>query len=242
MFSTPAAFSRAALTGACALILMACGGANSESSAAADANGAAANSVEKTGEGALRDMALGSKDAKVTVIEFASVTCPHCAVFHEDIFPAIKENYIDTGKVRFIFREFPTAPANLSVAGSMLARCAADKGGDDAYFLVLGTLFKTQGNPYQENKGWIYGDAPREELLKIAAQAGMSADEFDACMKRQELLDFLNANIKEGTEKYGVNSTPSFVVNGQTRHFSTVEDFSKALDEVLAKADAPAAE
>lgn len=234
---------RMALTGALAVVLTACGGANSDTPApaAGDASGAA-NPYEKTGEGALADMALGDKNAKVTVIEFASVTCPHCATFHEDIFPAIKKDYIDTGKIRFIFREFPTAPANLSVAGSMLARCAAEEKGDNAYFLVLDTLFKNQGNPYQDNKGWIYADAPREELLKIAAQTGMTAEDFDACMKRQEVLDFLNANIKEGNEKYGVNSTPTFVVNGQTRHFNTAEEFSKALDEALAKAEAPAGE
>ncbi len=236
----PAHFRRAALTGAFALLAAACGGANSEEGQAGEESAAEApvNSFEKTGEGALSDMALGDKDAAVVVIEYASVTCPHCATFHEDIFPEIKEDYIDTGKIRYIFREFPTAPANLSVAGSMLARCAAEERGDDAYFLVLDALFKNQGNPYQENKGWIYGDNPRQELLKIASQAGMSAEDFDACMKRQELLDFLNANIKEGSEKYGVNSTPSFVLNGQTRHFSTAEDFSEALDEALAKTDA----
>jgi protein-disulfide isomerase len=239
----PVRFRRTLLTGAVVLVAAACGGANSDAGpAAAEGSAAPANSVEKVGEGALSDMALGDKDAKVTVIEYASVTCPHCATFHEDIFPEIKEDYIDTGKVRFIFREFPTSPANLSIAGSMLARCAADKRGDNAYFLVLDTLFKNQGNPYQENKGWIYGDAPREELLKIAAQAGMSAEDFDACMQRQELLDFLNANIKEGSEKYGISSTPSFVVNGQTRHFNTAEEMSKALDEALAKAEAPAGE
>ncbi|PQA87755.1 DsbA family protein [Hyphococcus luteus] len=239
MSFTPAPFRRAALTGALALLAAACGGADSEAGQAGEKTvaEAPANSVEKVGEGALSDMALGAKDAAVVVIEYASVTCPHCAQFHEDIFPQIKEDYIDTGKVRFIFREFPTAPANLSVAGSMLARCAADEKGDDAYFLVLDALFKNQGNPYQENKGWIYGDNPRDELLKIASQAGMSAEDFDACMKRQELLDFLNANIKEGSEKYGVNSTPSFVINGQTRHFSTEEDFAKALDEALEKAE-----
>ena len=227
------------LTGAAVLLASACGGANSDAgeTTSAPSGAAPAASVEKEGEGALSDMALGAEDAPIVVIEYASVTCPHCATFHEDVFPEIKENYIETGKVRFIFREFPTAPANLSIAGSMLARCAADKQGDDAYFLVLDTLFKNQGNPYQENKGWIYGDNPREELLKIAAQAGMSADDFDACMKRQELLDFLNANINEGSEKYGVSSTPSFVVNGQTRHFTNATDFSKALDEALEKTD-----
>lgn len=242
MSPIPTRFRRLALTGALAIVLTACGGANSDTPAPAADKAAAGNPYEKTGEGALADMALGNENAKVTVIEFASVTCPHCASFHEDVFPQIKKDYIDAGKIRFIFREFPTAPANLSVAGSMLARCAAEKKGDSAYFLVLDTLFKNQGNPYQDNKGWIYGETPREELLKIAAQTGMSADDFDACMKRQELLDFLNANIKEGNEKYGVNSTPTFVINGQTRHFNTAEEFSKALDEALAKAEAAAGE
>lgn len=220
--------------GALALLLAACGGANS-SDAGETGAGAAEASIEKPGEGALADMAMGDPDAPVTVVEYASVTCPHCATFHSTIFPEIKENYIETGKVRFIFREFPTAPANLSVAGSMLARCAAEKRGMDAYFVILGALFENQGNPYSENKGWIYGDNPRDELLKIASQAGMSADDFEACVSRKELLDLINENITEGSEKYGINSTPSFVVDGQVRHISTAEDFSKALDQALEK-------
>ena len=221
----------AGVAGAAAMLLASCGGANSESSAAP----AGEVAVEKGGEGALSDMAVGSPDAPITVVEYASVTCPHCATFHQEVYPSIKEQYIETGKVRFIFREFPTAPANLSVAGSMLARCAADKGGNDAYFVVLNALFATQ-------RTWIYGESPRDELLKIAAQAGMGAEEFDACVKRQELLDYLNENIKEGSDKYGIASTPSFVLNGQVRHFSTFEDFSKALDEALEKADTSSGE
>lgn len=221
----------AGVAGAAAMLLASCGGASSESSAAPAGEAA----VEKSGEGALSDMAVGSPDAPITVVEYASVTCPHCATFHQEVYPSIKEQYIETGKVRFIFREFPTAPANLSVAGSMLARCAADKGGNDAYFVVLNALFATQ-------RTWIYGESPRDELLKIAAQAGMGAEEFDACVKRQELLDYLNENIKEGSDKYSIASTPSFVLNGQVRHFSTFEDFSKALDEALEKADASSGE
>ena len=210
-----------------ALTLAACGGASSETGSEAKT----VDAGEKTGDGALSDMAIGSPDAPITVIEFASVTCPHCATYHESVFPAIKEKYIDTGKVRFIFREFPTPPANLSIAGAMIARCSADKGGSTAYFTILSSLFNTQ-------RTWIYGDSPREELLKIAAQTGMSETEFDECVKRQELLDFLNENIKEASDKFEITSTPSFVVNGQTRHFSTVEDTSKAFDELLAKLEA----
>lgn len=223
---------RPALVGALSFAIAACGGANSsdsnETTAESETSNSSSSAEVKAGTGALSDMAIGSAEAPVTVIEYASVTCPHCATFHANVFPEIKEKYVDTGKVRFIFREFPTAPANLSIAGSMLARCASDKGGTDAYFLVLDALFKTQ-------RTWIGSSAPRAELLKIASQANMSEEEFDACVKRQELLDFLNENINEGSEKYNISSTPSFVVNGETRHFATVDDFSKALDAALEK-------
>ncbi|MHA7872707.1 MAG: thioredoxin domain-containing protein [Hyphococcus sp.] len=156
------------------------------------------------------------------------MTCPHCATFHETVYPEIKEKYVDTGKVRFVFREFPTAPAELSVVGSMLARCAADKSGDDAYFLVLGSLFRNQ-------RTWIYADSPRDELLKIASQAGMSEADFDACVKRKELLDLINKNINAARDNYNIQATPSFVIDGQLRSISTVEAFSEALDEALAE-------
>ena len=221
------AFNRpAVLASVMAFALAACGGASSDEPAASGGNG---DPVENAGVGALADMAIGNADATVTVIEYASVTCPHCATFHETIFPAIKENYIDSGKVRFIFREFPTAPAELSVVGSMLARCAADKGGEDAYFLVIDSLFKTQ-------RTWIYGDSPRAELVQVAAQAGMDEAAFDTCVRRQELVDLINKNVNEGNDRYNVNSTPSFIINGDLRHFSNIEDFSAALDEALEKA------
>jgi protein-disulfide isomerase len=214
--------------GAAALALAACGGASSDETTDS-AGSAGAEAIDGGATGAFAEMTRGKADATVTVIEYASVTCPHCATFHEQVYPTIKENYIDTGKVRFVFREFPTSPANLSIAGSMLARCAADDGGMDAYFLVLDTLFKTQ-------KTWIYGENPREELIKIAAQAGMGEDDLDACINREELLDFLNENVKTGRDKYDIRSTPSFVINGTVRHFSSTEEMSAALDEAIEKA------
>jgi len=214
--------------------LAACGGGSSETGGeAADASSGGAADIADSG--AFSEMALGSEDATVTVIEYASVTCPHCATFHATVFPEIKENYIDTGKVRFIFREFPTPPANLSFAGSMMARCAADKGGPDAYFLIIKALFANQ-------REWVLGDSPRDELLKIGAQAGMGEEDFNACVNNQELLDFLNKRISEGSEKYDINSTPSFVIDGQRRQFATFDDVSKALDEAIAKAEAEAGE
>lgn len=219
---------RAALL-AIPFLLAACGGAGSES-------GETANSLpSKIAAKADKlltasDMVIGSADAPVTVIEYASVTCPHCAAFHETIFPGIKEKYVDTGKVKFAFREFPTPPQGLSYVGSVLARCAAEKGGPDAYFLIIATLFKTQ-------KTWIYGEDPRLELVKVAAQAGMDEAAFDACMQRQDLVDLINANVSEGADKYEIESTPSFVVDGaKLTPIRSQEDFEEKLDAALAKA------
>lgn len=228
MVAATTALRSAFIAGAAALGLAACGGASSED--AEPSPTAPTEASEANGEGALAEMSLGNPDATVTVIEYASLTCPHCATFHETIYPAIKENYIDTGKIQYIFREFPTAPAELSVVGSMLARCAADRGGSNAYFVVLDALFKTQ-------RTWVFGDNPRGELVKVANQAGMDEAAFDACVRRSELLDLINKNVTEGRDKYNINSTPSFVINGSLRHFSNVEDFSEALDEALEKAE-----
>lgn len=177
---------------------------------------------------AATDITIGSADAKVTVIEYASVTCPHCATFHEQAFPAIKADLIDTGKVRFIFREFPTPPAEFSYIGSMLARCAADKGGTDAYYAVLSALFRTQ-------RTWISANG-KAELLKIAAQANMNEADFNACIQRKDLLDLINANVEKGTNTHQVNATPSFIINGKAAEFRTFDEFRKQLDEAVEKA------
>ena len=213
--------------GALALTLAACGGASSDEPKSSGENAETATSSNATG--ALADMSLGNSDSAVTVIEYASVTCPHCATFNETVWPEIKEKYVDTGKINFVFREFPTAPGNLSVAGSMLARCAADKGGSEAFFLIVDSLLKTQ-------RTWIYSDSPRDELIKVATQAGMDEAAFDDCVRRKELLDLINENVNVARDKYNVNSTPSFVVNGTLRHFSNAEDMAAALDEALEKA------
>lgn len=224
--------SFSAVLGAAVLVLAACDGGASNASAGADAPDAAgkpAKASTAADEARANDMVLGSADAPVTIIEYASVTCPACASFHETVFPAIKERYVDTGKVKFVFREFPTPPAEFSLIGSVLARCAAERGGSDAYFLVLGSLFKTQ-------RDWIYGEDPKAELLKIAAQTGMDETAFDACLRRQELVDLVNANVKEGSDKFGVNSTPSFVIDGKREPVRSVEDFEKLIEAALAKA------
>jgi protein-disulfide isomerase len=228
-------FARAALF-AVPFLIAACGGANSQGSS----QGQDAAETPTVGEtpattadasGGKAEMFWGSADAPVTVIEYASVTCPHCATFHETILPEIKEKYIDTGKVKLVFRDFPTPPQGLSYVGSVLARCAAEKGGKDAYFLVLGSLFKTQ-------KTWVYGEDPKAELQKIAAQAGMDQAEFDACMQRQDLVDVVSANVRVGNEEHGVDSTPTFILNGEKLpNMRSAEEFGAELDKALASAE-----
>lgn len=215
---------RAALA-AFSFLLVACGG-GSEATPAADKTATPAASGDKLVSES--DMVVGAEDAPLTVIEYASVTCGHCAAFHETIYPGIKEKYIDTGKVKLVFREFPTPPQGLSYVGSVLARCAAEKGGPDAYFLVLGTLFKTQ-------KTWIYGEDPKLELVKIAGQAGMDETAFEACMQRQDIVDMINANVEMGSDKYGVDSTPSFVIDGEKITIRSQEDLEQKLDAALEK-------
>lgn len=221
MFKTRFAAALSLLLG-----LAACDGASSNTKTAAEpaAGPAAVGDVTRT------DMLMGDQAAPVTVVEYASVTCPHCATFHSEVLPTIKEKYIDAGKVKFIFREFPTPPAVLSVAGSLVARCAGEKGGADAYFAVIGALMKTQNV-------WVQGADPKLELQKVAAQAGMDAAAFDSCIKRQDLLDTINGAVAEADAKYGVNSTPTFFINGErlAPDQRSLEAFSKAIDDAIAK-------
>jgi len=225
---------RTAIALAAPFFLAACGDAESndvaeETTAAAsatdDANAKGAAAVKPS------DMVLGAPDAEVTVIEFASTTCPHCATFHEEIFPTLKEEYVDTGKVKFVFREFPTPPVEFALIGSVIPRCAAEKAGADAYFLVLGSLFKRQ-------REWIYGDDPKAELLKIASQAGMDEAAFDACLKRQDFVDLVQDNTEAASKELNITSTPSFVINGEKLAWRDIDDFRKALDEALGETPA----
>jgi len=151
--------------------------------------------------GPLPDIALGAAEAPVTIVEYASMTCPHCAHFHETTFPELKKRFIDTGKVRFIFREFPLDP--LAAAGFMLARCA----GDDKYYPMIETLFSQQ-------KTWAV-QKPLPPLLAIAKQAGFTQQSFDQCLANQKLLDDIEKSRERASSKFGVNSTPTFFINGE---------------------------
>ena len=148
------------------------------------------------------DMSMGKADAPVTVVEYASVTCTHCAAWNEEVFPAFKAKYIDTGQVRYVFREFPTAPAQIAAAGCLVARCA----GDDKYFQVVDAIMRGQREMFE-------GDA-RGVLLRTAQSAGMTEEQFNACVTDEKALQALNKRV-EVAVKAGVQSTPSFVINGK---------------------------
>lgn len=151
----------------------------------------------------LPDMALGPAKASVTITEYASMSCPHCAAFEENVFPMLKSKYIDTGKVRFVFREFPLDIK--AAAASMLARCI---GRDDAvkYFGAVEMLFKQQDRLMAETK---------DTLKLIGKQAGMSEQDVEACEKDQAMLDKLSADQKFAFEVLKVDATPTFFVNGE---------------------------
>jgi protein-disulfide isomerase len=171
----------------------------------------------------LPDMVLGSADAKVTITEFASMTCPHCAAFNAETFPKIKSAYIDTGKVRYIFREFPLDIK--AAAGSMLARCIAN-GDAPKYFAVTDMLFRQQND-------WVAKNTT-ETLARIGKQAGLSQQQVETCLKDQALLDKIAADQKYASDVLKVDSTPTFFINGERiKGEASFEEFQKKIDPLL---------
>jgi protein-disulfide isomerase len=171
----------------------------------------------------LGDVVLGPANAPVTVIEYASMSCGHCAEFHKTVYPKIKTEYIDTNKIRFIFREFPLDIK--AAAGSMLARCIG-KDDPNKYHAVVDILFATQND-------WIMKDTS-QELMRVARQAGMSEEAFKACLANQSMLDAMKQGQDQAFEKFKVDSTPTFFVNGtKLKGGATFEDFKKLIDPNL---------
>jgi len=165
---------------------------------------------------ALPDIVQGDANAPVTIVEYASMTCSHCAAFHHEVYPALKKNYIDTGKVKFILREFPLDP--LAFAAFMLARELGDK--RDAAVDLL----------FAQQKNWAFVDNPLDGLANVLKQAGLGQDKFDAVLKDKALYEKINAVRTRANEKFGVNSTPTFFINGDkfTGEIS-VDDFGKII-------------
>lgn len=171
----------------------------------------------------LPDLTLGSADAKVTIVEYASMTCPHCAHFENDVFDNLKKKYIDSGKVRFVYREFPLD--NLAAAVSMLARCA----GGDKTFPLIQTF-------YAKQQDWAFTQGnPVPKLLDIAKQAGFTQESFDKCLTDQKLLDQITAQRTRASDTFGVNATPTFFINGKKlQDTPTLEAFDKVIEPLLA--------
>jgi protein-disulfide isomerase len=171
----------------------------------------------------LPDMALGPDNATVTITEFASMTCPHCSAFNETVFPKIKAEYIDTGKIRYIFREFPLDIK--AAAGSMLSRCIAN-GDAGKYFAVTDMLFRQQAD-------WVVKNTT-ETLTRIGKQAGLTQQQVETCLKDQALLDKIAADQKYAAEVLKVDSTPTFFINGEKiKGETSFEEFDKKIKSLL---------
>ncbi|RMH43901.1 MAG: DsbA family protein [Alphaproteobacteria bacterium] len=168
------------------------------------------------------DMALGAADAPVTVVEYASFTCPHCRRFHEEVFPQIRKNYIDTGKVRFILREVYFDRYGLWAA--MVARCD----GGMRYFGMVDLIFDKQ-------REWTQGE-PAEvaaNLRKLGRLAGLSDEKLDACLQDGETAKALVAAYQTNAQRDGIEGTPTFIINGEKYSNMGYEDFARVLDEKL---------
>jgi protein-disulfide isomerase len=170
--------------------------------------------------GSLPEKMLGKADAPVTIVEYASMTCPHCAHFHETTLPALKAKYLDTGKAKLIFREFPFDPR--AEAGFMLARCS-----NDNYFAMVDVLFKQQQN-------WVAVEDGKSAMLQLAKLAGFSQESFEKCLTDQKLLNDVRAVRERGSKDFGVDSTPTFFINGNRYPGAmSIDEMSAIIDPML---------
>jgi len=170
------------------------------------------------------DMTLGSRKAKITVIEYASASCPHCARFNNEVFPAFKAKYVDTGKVRYALREFLTPPEEVASAGFLAARC----GGPAHYFTILDQVFRHQAEIYQTQD--LHG-----VLVRAAKAGGVGEAQLDACIYDGKALGDLNDRVSTYIDRDGIQSTPTFVVNG--RLLPAGEQTLATLDQAIADAE-----
>jgi protein-disulfide isomerase len=149
-------------------------------------------------------MSRGNPDAKITVIEYASASCSHCARWNEEVFPAFKAKYIDTGKVNFVYREMLTPPAQVAAASFLMARCA----GKDKYFEVVDSVYRAQEEMFTTGQF-------REVLLRIGQSAGLDEAKFNACVTDEAALKALNDRVEKNAKAFNVQGTPTFIVNGK---------------------------
>ena len=171
--------------------------------------------------GALPDKVLGSEDAPLTIVEYASMTCGHCANFHKNTYPHLKKEYVETGKARFVFREFPLDP--VASAAFMLARSVPE----DKYFEVVDFMFA-------EQRAWAFTQDPYNSLLNFAKQIGFTQESFEKVLTDQALLDGINATRDRASSQFGVDSTPTFFFNGNKVNGAiSPEEFDKEAAKYL---------
>jgi len=168
--------------------------------------------------GEVAERSIGDADAPVTIIEYSSLTCPHCASFHNEVLPDLKERYIDTGKVRMVFRDFPlNEPA---VDAAVLAHCA----GDARYAGFLDVLFQTQPN-------WSSAPNPRDALKQLGKLGGLADSEIDACFADEAMQNAVLESRLNGSNEHQVQSTPTFVINGEVYPGNrSIDDFAAIID------------
>lgn len=199
---TPDSIRRSVLTalvgGVAAISLIACGGGDSASTSTAKGDPSQFELAN--------DHGIGAEDAPVTLVEYASVTCPHCSNWSKTVYPDLKKNYIDTGKVRYIFRPFPTPPQDLADAGHMIAMCS----GDDKFLTNIKYQFDNQEQILNMARA---GDA-RKAYVGIAKNSGLSEEEFAECITNPEIQKEYQAIVQSGIDA-GVTGTPAFIVNGE---------------------------
>jgi len=171
------------------------------------------------------DMELGNPKASVTLVEYASATCSHCARFDRDVFPTLKARYIDTGKIHYVFREFLTPPVPVAAAAFVLARCA----GKDKYFQVVEAVFRSQEEMFATQDS-------RTPLLRIAKSMGMTEEGFNTCLSDSAALDAVQKRMDRGVTEDKIEGTPTFLINGKqvASGETTLEVLAKALDTAAA--------
>lgn len=180
-------------------------------------------------ESVLTEQSMGSEDAPVTMIEYSSLTCPHCADFHTDTLPKLKEQYIDTGKLRLVFRDFPLDP--VATGAAMLAHCV----GPDRYFGFLDALFRSQST-------WAGSPQPIQELERLSRFAGLSPEQFRTCLQDRDLLQALQQRAEQAKAEHGITSTPTFIIEGEKLEGSLpLERFQSVIDAKLGEEDEPKA-
>ncbi len=172
---------------------------------------------------AVAEMVMGRDDAPVTMIEYSSLACSHCAAFHRDVLPKINENYIGPGKVRLVFRDFPLG--GLALAAAMVARC----GGREKYFGFIEVLYRSQAQ-------WSRSDNPRRDLARVARFGGISETDFEACLVNEPLMTNIRERAADAQQKFGIDSTPTFIIEGEkVLGAQSFEDFRDVIEKALEK-------